>query len=811
MTRFVKSTFHYITHLTLSLLLLALSLDVYSANHIEFGGKTYDITANTIVLDREGILGYADAIADPAAAFARINSLAGNATLLVAPSVYWLDDPDDPAVRTDKGGTPYSIRIECDSLSIVGLSDNPEDVVFAVNRGQTQGAIGNFTMFHFKGNSLSTFNTTFGNYANVDLNYPRNPELNRKKRKDAIVQAQIGICEGTDKLLAENCRFISRLNLCPFVGARRSLYDNCYFECTDDALSGSAVYLNCKFTFFSSKPFYSTAETGAVFLNCDITCLGSGEQYFTKVPGQVTAIDTRFYCENPINIKWTRDASDIICRQENITLNGKPYKIDADRPYLGPQLDGSKLRKAYIVDHDGMKYYNLPNLLNGFDGWDPKNMTPLISSIAAHTGTELTGIPVALRLSSDAPKFIFDGDNITISSEPLLWGGEPTGEKKMITFTAENALPIEKKVEIPITNGDDLTGRYSLTIEPKLREAPKFKKKPVIKFDEQSKSLRVEYAMSGKGEDVSGISWCRICNEKKDVKVITVSDADAPKGRTFTPRAGDFAYGIAAIVFPQYKDSNCGMPEVSPVFQITDPDMVEELPESHLSTDFSDVAIWTYGPGIPGVWNFDVYKPQDTSHVEWQAADGPGWYYGKGFDASTGVGLVQSEKGARMSYVPARDVCRNMTAALIAEPAKSGGQGFGSATTQYMDICVKFDPVNLNGYALRIERTPDHDRAVSFSLVKYEDGKTSVISDKVISNCFRTPSHISVGITNGILRASAYTDANQQDRKCCDEVVDKVELSAPVEENFLTGFCIQHTGSTGPSSTLIRDLDIRWE
>ena len=811
MKRFFQSAFQYISIVTLALLMLALPANAYSANQIEFGGKVYDITATTIVLDREGILGYPNAISEPAEAFEKINDLGGNATLLVAPSVYWLDDPDDPAVRSDKGGIPYAVKVKCEDLTVIGMTNDPEDVVFAVNRGQTQGAVGNFTMFQFTGKSLTTQNITFGNYCNVDLEYKRNADFNRKKRKDAIVQAQIGICEWTDKLFAQNCRFISRLNLCPFVGARRSLYDNCYFECTDDALSGSAIYLDCRFTFFSSKPFYSTVETGAVFLNCDITCLGSGEQYFTKVPGQVTAIDTRFFCDNPIDIKWTRDASDIICRQENITLNGKPYVIDAERLFLGPQLSESKLRNAYVVDLEGKKFYNLPNLLNGTDGWDPKDMNSVISAIASDTGSKLTGIPVALRITSDAPRLIFDGDNITVHSTPLLWGGEPAGKEDIFTFTAENELPIEKKVEIPVSTLDGLTARHSITIEPKLRKAPKFKKKPVIRFDEKSKCLLVDYSLSGKGEDVSGVSWCRISNEENNLKVRTLSESDAPKGSIYAPKAGDLGYGIVAVVFPQYKDSHCGLPEASQIFEITDSGMIEELPESHLSTDFSDVPIWKTEPGIPGIWNFDVFKPSDTSHVDWVAADGQGWYYGRGFDASTGVGLVQNEKGARMSYVPARDVCRDMTVSLIAEPAKSGGQGFGSATTQYMDICIKFDPINLNGYALRIERTPEHDRAVRFCLIKYEDGKTSAISDEIISNCFRTPCHIGVGISDGILHASAYTEAPQQDRKCCDKVIDKVELSAPVEENYLTGFCIQHTGSTGPSSTLIRDIDIKWE
>ena len=120
-------------------------------------------------------------------------------------------------------------------------------------------------MLHFIGKSLHTENMTFGNYCNVDLIYPKDPSLNRPKRRDAIVQAQLGICDGTDRVFARNCRFISRLNLCPMVGGRRSLYKDCYFECTDDALTGSAVYLDCKFTFHSGKPFYTTASSGSSF------------------------------------------------------------------------------------------------------------------------------------------------------------------------------------------------------------------------------------------------------------------------------------------------------------------------------------------------------------------------------------------------------------------------------------------------------------------------------------------------------------------------------------------------------------------
>lgn len=789
----------------------AISFGLYASKTLDVNGTSYPLTDNTIVLDKDGILDYPESFQDPNEAFNKINEIGSFVTLLVAPSVYWLDDPDDANVRKDKSGIPFAVSIACDSLSIVGLSDEPEDVVFAVNRGQTQGAIGNFTMFQFSGLKLEVKNITFGNYCNVDLYYKRKPELNRRKRNDAIVQAQIGICQNTDRLFAENCRFISRLNLCPFVGARRSLYDNCYFECTDDALSGSAVYLDCRFNFISSKPFYSTAETGAIFFNCDITCHGSGVQYFTKIPGQVTVIDTRFYSENPLEIKWTRDESDIICHQENNLLNGKPYIIDGDRPKLGMILEENiHLRRAFVVDNKGKKIYNLPNILNGNDGWDPKGLNSEISNIEKETSVKLTGLPIALRITTDAQESLNNGDEVAINAVPLLWGGEPSGKENISIYKAQNKDYHEKKVVVPISYSDALSGKFSMTIKPNLKKAPKFKQKPVIKFDEVSNSFLVDYSLSGKGEDKSSIIWGRIVDGIEGIKFIGLTQNTSPKGRTFTAKAGDFSNGLVAVVFPKFKDSQYGAWEVSEIYPIKDLEQIESYPESTLSTNFKDIYIERRKPDYPGVWCFDVYKPEDTLQADWQAADGAGWYYGNGFDASTGEGLVQNEKGARLSYVPARDICKNMTASLIAEPAKSGGQGFGSATSQYMDICVKFDPINLNGYALRIERISDHDRAVSFTLIKYENGKTAPISDKVISNCYRTPCHISVGIKDGILQASAYTDAENAS-KCCDKVLERVHLSALVEGSLLTGFCLQHTGSTGPSSTLIRDLNLKWE
>ncbi|MDE6291463.1 MAG: hypothetical protein K2M16_08015, partial [Muribaculaceae bacterium] len=491
-------------------------------NTITYNGNLIHVSGDTILLDREGIFGCNEALKDPIQAFDKVNSIGSKAVLLVAPSVYWLDDPEDPEVRVDKRGTPFAVRLTCDTLSIIGLADNPEDVVFAVERGQTQGAVGNYTMFSFSGKSLETQNITFGNYCNVDLVYPRNPELNRLKRRSAIVQAQIGICNGTDRLFAENCRFISRLNLCPFVGARRSLYDNCYFECTDDALSGSAVYLDCRFTFFSSKPFYSTDETGAVFLNCDITYLGSGVQYFTKVPGMVTAVDTRFHSEKPIEIKWTRDPSDIICLQENISLNGQPYIIDADRTHLWHSLETDSIRNAYVLDYDGRKVYNLSNLLNDDDGWDPLSMNTPIDRISRKEGKPMTGLPVAMRVKKISPALISDGDTVRFIFTPLLWGGRVAGEDVIMDCVAHNDKPESQTTCVVTKPYQGVSSHASFTVAPNLRKAPKFKRRPKVRYDESEGCFRVDYTLSGKGKDESEIIWGRVVSDSASPSIMVV-------------------------------------------------------------------------------------------------------------------------------------------------------------------------------------------------------------------------------------------------------------------------------------------------
>lgn len=252
-------------------------------------------------------------------------------SIYIKPSVYWIDNPDEETVRRPEKGstTPFAMTVKASRVKLIGMGETAEETVLACNRGQTQGADGNFTMFHFMGTHISAENLTFGNYCNVDLIYNKDKRKSRPKRKTAIVQAQLAICDG-DYYTLKDCRFISRLNLCPFVGGKHTEFEHCYFECTDDALCGTGIYKDCRFTFFSSKPFYTTdKEVGATFINCDIHSKTSGTQYLTKVSGPVTMTNCRWTSDDPqLKIEWNkRPDPRHRCFMQGCSLNGKPLDV----------------------------------------------------------------------------------------------------------------------------------------------------------------------------------------------------------------------------------------------------------------------------------------------------------------------------------------------------------------------------------------------------------------------------------------------------------------------------------------------------
>ena len=678
-------------------------------------------------------------------------------TVYINPGVYWIDDPDDAMVRVGKNGRePFGMVVKCKNIYFIGKGERPEDVVLASQRGQTQGAIGNFTMFDFWCDKLVVENLTMGNYCNVDLVYPRNPRFNRRKRSDAITQAHVGYVHG-DSLIARRVRFISRLNLNPLNGARNSYYEDCHFECTDDALNGNAVYRHCDFDLYGQKPFWSTFDKGAMFVDCDFYVKGDNrEMYFCKQGSPVTVIDSRYHAPSDnIYIGWTAYPQPWLrCYQQNFTLNGKPYVIGSRQIQntLSPSFLSASLREVPFLTLDKRE----ASLLTGCD-------TLLLSC-----------------------------------NEDVAWRVEAGYEK----YVALQSLEKGKAEMIPVNNSDETAhfcvvatsadGREAacyVHIQPSKLSAPDFIKKPRIV--QRGNQLLLEYAFDLQGRrDESLITWYR-----DDVPVATSHVSPA---RTLLLSEADNHHIMKAVIHPKHQRSDYGE-SLSVQMKVKRVTM-----QNTLETDFSQLYCDWQPVIAEGVWTVDGFKPADTSEYDWSfSTQKPMWEYKEGFNGAVGMGLLQAQRGARLMYTPVKRTYANMTLTLDVDPTKTAGQGFGSATGQYMDVCLKFDTHTLTGYGLRIIRTTKHAKAVDFYLVRYENGKVTALTEPVSSTCYRTNCTISLHFIDGLLSADVTTKTPQPANS---SLPHEVHLKANVASNPFGGIHIQHTGSCGESTTMLHRL-----
>ena len=195
----------------------------------------------------------------------------------------------------------------------------------------------------------------------------------------------------------------------------------------------------------------------------------------------------------------------------------------------------------------------------------------------------------------------------------------------------------------------------------------------------------------------------------------------------------------------------------------------------------------------------DAYKPKDTADYDWSVdTSRPAWCFGEGVDGAEGCyGMIQNVRGARMMFTGKDDERYDgQTLTVELSPCKSAGQGFGSATGQYLDLCIKFDPQTLTGYGLRFVRTPAYDKAVEIVLVEYKNGEISPICSPEKCVLFKKGCRITLS-ANGSSLTALIEQADQ-----------KQQLTATVSHpNNYGGIHIQHTGSTGASATVIQSIN----
>ena len=690
-----------------------------------------------------------------------LKSLSDTTTLYIKPGVYWIDNPDIPeVVLGENGREPFGCVIRGKILHLIGLDTDARNIVLASARGQTQGAVGNFTMFDIHCDSLWVENLTMGNFCNVDLDYPLNPTLARKKRSDAITQAHVGYVHGK-WLMARNVRFISRLNLNPLNGAEHSYYENCHFECTDDAMNGTAVYRHCSIDLYGQKPFWSTFNKGAMFVDCDFNVKTSNrEMYFCKQGGPLTLIDCRYHApSDSIYIGWTAYPQPWLrCYQHHFTLNGKPYII------------GNRQRKNTLS----------PSFLN-----NTLREAPYLA-INKHESTLQTGHDT-LRLSCN---------------EIVSWRIEEGFEKyvvmKHIDAETIELIPINSTDEtisccVIATSTDGREAACYLTIKPSQLPPPTVRN-PRLTMT-QDRAVLTYFLNTKEAADDSRIIWYR--------DSIPVATTNTGSNGIYLLQEADKGHTLRAVLFPKQKRSDYGAPIECQV------KVRHTSRQDSLDTDFSQLYC-DWQPVISeGLWTVDGHKPIDTSDYDWSFNSmKPMWEYGEGFNGAIGKGLLQAQRGARLMYTAANRRYDDMSLTLTVDPTKTAGQGFGSATGQYMDVCLKFDTKTLTGYGLRIIRTVKHAKAVDFLLVEYKDGQVTPLTEAISSTCYRTGCTISLNYSNGLLRAHVETRTL---KPADSSLPHQVDLQAHVTGNPFGGIHIQHTGSCGESTTMLHHLHATWK
>jgi len=834
----------------------------FDGKTVQWNGKTFTLDQNTIFLDsrleKAKLAGNSHAFNNlkDAVAAMKNGTAAKPMLLLTAPGVYWVDNPDDPAIRGGgAGGAPVGMSIACNHLYFYGLNTSRENVVFAVNRGQTQGAVGNFTMFRIQGTGLKSENVTFGNYCNVDLKFPLDPSLNRPKRTEAITQAQLFSYNGGDGL-AINSGFVSRLNLLPFART----YLNCHIESSGHA-GGNSVYIGCTLEFYGSN-----FSGGRSFFDCDIYMKpstagirGRSSHRFGFMDGTGAGgfcVDTRFHrskemIDNNVaaEISWDRSPQSATTRgyQHNVTLDGKPYVIqETATPGATVVIsDSSNLLKAYKVTQGDKTYYNLPNVLSGVDPFGYAKEIKAAAAAAGKNENYYLRIPLtaALRVASGSNTIRSGQTTTTLScsvapaasaSSPALgkWqftASDPSmvqmtpGPNNSVKVAGTNKSAAPVNVIIVAKNELGLEAAVKLTVEPPYVEPPKFTRNPAIKAPADGR-VKLDYEL-GLGSDLrkdqSLITWYR-CTDAKGANPlkVAVSRLNRPE-IAYTLSEGDVGYYLMATIRPKHSVSEAGsMQTVYASSKIAKDDVKIHV----IDTDFQNVPSDPQPKILPGTWTLDGYVAPEVgkSKNPKYKANANSWNYGPGQSGSLGYhGLYQTARGARLFYTPAAGKYDEMTVRAKFAPNKNAGQGFGSATEQFLDVYIKYDLATNTGYGLRIQRlTPEEITAIgykgegavsgcAFFLVKFEKGVATAISKKIMSSAFHSECTVELTAKNGRLLANVTCSEETRGGDAFD-YAREVQFDVPIASNNYGGTGMVFTGTVGGNAVLVTGWKASW-
>ncbi|MEJ0084947.1 MAG: bacterial Ig-like domain-containing protein [Pseudomonadota bacterium] len=781
---------------------------------LTLNAKFVELSATNVIVDA-----YLDEAKRTAFTFKTLQELkaaniANGSTVNFTPGVYWTDDYLD----TNNANTPahpglVGISFPQSGMTFKGLTSNADDVRIAGNRGQTMGSNGNWNVIGI-GTNFSGYDLTIANYTSHDLVFPRDPSKNVPRRGDARVQAQtITGAGGTlDKMYFENVRFVSFLNLIA-IGPTRGYFKNSYFQLTDDSIAGGGtiVFDHCTFDFYGSHPSGGGSSTITAFLNSTFNFYNDSPVFFfSKSGGTWTIIDNVFKGPKE-EIRWENaqrpDVKHYV--SGNKYEDGTPVVFDLVNTAVTTPLTVDSLKIFKIGDE-----YNIYNLLKGNDGWNPsqqvaRNDTAFKFTMAANSTNVASDNPAneTIITPTFVPAAFFTYDTIDFDYNESLFTVIPSTDGRLHLRANLNSTGVIIKSIVKATAPNGLVAQVTLNIRPQTVAAPVVVGTPSILIGQNLAGLKIVYDHPD-FTDWSTITWYRGATPGAQTVQVGVTTLNNPY-LDYQLSAGDIGQYLTAVVTPRYEFSAAATSTV--VVTTSRAIVAGDLANRNvIATNFANVTWTGHALNQSDVWYADTFKPSDITQ-SWVPGTGTPWTYVLGDrDGAMGVpGLRTATQGARLLYQPQGSFA-NMSMTVDLTPEKIGGQGFGSATDQYLEAYIKWDPTTQTGYALRFQRLatdplngnlpiPSSGNSVRVSMIEYVNGVRTILPGCYTESSVYLPgAQFTFKLVGNVLTADVTTESEQNNTQEGYLLPHEIHFTATVASAASTvgGFGFQFTGTT---------------
>jgi hypothetical protein len=740
--------------------------------------------------------------------------IANGTTVNFTPGVYWTDDYLDPATaNTPAHPGLVGISFPQSGLTFRGLTSNADDVRIAGNRGQTMGSNGNWNVIGI-GTNFSAYNLSIANYTSVDLVFPRDPSKNVARRGDARVQAQTITSAGgaLDRMYFENVRFVSFLNLIA-IGPARAYFKDSYFQLTDDAIAGGGinVFENCTFDFYGSHPSAGGSSGVAAFLNNTFNLFNDSPTFWlSKSGGSWVLIDNTFVGPKE-EVRWENSQRPDVKHyvHGNQYEDGTPVVFDPANPRVTQALGAEALAIFKIGET-----YNVYNLVRGSDGWNPsqqveRNDTAWKLTLAANSTTVQSDNPAneTIITPTFSPANAFAYGDLTFDYDTSLFQVLPNGGDNRLHLRANlNSTGVIINAVVNATAPNGLVSQVTLRIRPETVAPPVVIGTPTIQIGANTAALQLVYDHP-EFTDWSTISWYRGATPGAQTVLVGVTTLNEPY-LSYELSAGDIGQYLTAVITPRYEFSPAAGANVvvSTARAIGAGDVTNP---NRIATNFANVTWTGHALNQPDVWYADTIKPSDVNQA-WVPGAGTPWVYVLGDrDGAMGVrGLRTATQGGRLLYQP-QGSFSDMSLSLHVTPEKIAGQGFGSATDQYLEVYIKWDPVTQTGYALRFQRLatdpqngnapiPSSGNSVKVSMLEYVNGVRTILPNSYTeSSVFMPGVHVEFRLVGNVLSADVTTESEQTNTQAGYNLAHAIHFShtLPAASSTVGGFGFQFTGT----------------